>query len=151
MRIEHEALVLREIDPLPVLIHVVDADLIDVDHPGITARAIADEPGWRRRRETDAQIQPLADGGLALDQSDIGMDFAQMTVAHATWSLVGVELLADPAQKPDLVETRSVADLDGEGARTDLGEERATIALFHRIEGILPVGDQPGEHVDAAD
>ena len=44
MRIEHEALVLREMDPLPVLIHVVDADLIDVDHTGITARAVADEP-----------------------------------------------------------------------------------------------------------
>ena len=82
---------------------------------------------------------------------DIGMDLAQMPVAHAAGPLIGVELLTHPAQEPDLVQPRAVADLDGEGARADLGEERAAIALLHRVEEILPVGDQAGEHVDAAD
>src|SRR6478609_3628120 len=79
------------------------------------------------------------------------MDLAQMPVAHASGPLIGVELLTHPAQEPDLVEPRAVAHLDREGARADLGEERAAIALLHGIERVLPVGDQAGEYVDAPD
>ena len=96
------------------------------------------------------QIEPFADRGLAFDQAHVGVDLAQAPVAHAARLLVGVELLADAAAEPDLVEARAVADLDGEGARANLGEERAGIALLNRVEAVLAVGDQPGEHVEAA-
>src|SRR4029079_1354594 len=101
MRVEHEAAILAELDPLPILVGLIDADRIDIDHAGITARAIADEArGWDRC-EADAEIEALADRGLALDQTDIGMDLAQGPVAHAARPLVGVELLADPAPEPN--------------------------------------------------
>ena len=78
------------------------------------------------------------------------MDLAQGPVAHAARPLVRVELLANPAAEPDLVQPRAVADLDGEGARADLGEERAGIAFLDRVEAVLTVGDQPGENVEPA-
>ncbi len=134
---------------LPILVGVVGADRIDIDHARVTAGAIADQPRGRNRREADAEIEAFADRGLALDQTDIGMDLAQGPVAHAARPLVGVELLANPAAEPDLIEPRAVADLDGEGARADLGEERAGIAFLDRVEAVLTVGDQPGEHVEA--
>ena len=71
-------------------------------------------------------------------------------VADAARPLVGVELLADAAQESDLVQPRAVADLDGEGARANLGEERTGIAFLHAVETVLAVGDQAGEHVEAA-
>ena len=78
------------------------------------------------------------------------MDLAQAPVADTAGLLAGVELLADAAAKPDLIQTRAVADLDREGARTNLGEERTRIALLDRIETLLAVGDQAGEDVEAA-
>ena len=63
--------------------------------------------------------------------------------------LLGIVLLADAPQEPDLVQPRAVTHLDGEGARADLGEERAAIPFLDRVETLLPVGDQPGEHVEA--
>ena len=136
MRVEHEAAVGPEMHALPELIGLVDADLIDVDHPGVTAGAIADEARRHRRGQADAQVEPLADGGFTFDQPHIGMDLAQMPVAHASGPLIGVELLAHPAQEPDLVQPRAVAHLDREGARADLGEERPTIALLHGVEEV---------------
>ena len=52
------------------------------------------------------------------------MDLAQRAVADPARLLVGVELLADAAAEPDLIEARAVAHFDGEGARANLGEER---------------------------
>ena len=43
MRVEHEAAILAELHGLPILIGVVSADRIDVDHAGVAPRAIADE------------------------------------------------------------------------------------------------------------
>ena len=70
------------------------------------------------------QVQSVADRRLALDQPDIGMDLTQGPVADPARLLAGIELLADAAAEPDLIEPRAVANLDGEGARANLGEQR---------------------------
>src|SRR5262249_27361643 len=79
-----------------------------------------------------------------------GMDLAQGPIAHPARPLVGIELLADSPAEPDLVEARTVADLDGKGTRANLGEERAGIAFLDGVEAILAVGDQAREHVEAS-
>ena len=150
MRVEHQAAVAVEMNGLPELIDPVSADRVDVDHAGEAPRPIADQAGRRDRREADAQIESVADRGVALDQPDIGMNLAQAPVAHPARLLAGVELLADAAAEPDLVQPRAVTHLDRESARADLGEERAGIAFLDRVEAVLPVGDQPGEHIEAA-
>ncbi len=122
MRVEHQAAVAVEMDGLPILVHPVRADRVDIDHAGKTPRAIADQAGGRNRREADAQIESVADRRVALDQPDIGMNLAQAPVAHSPGLLAGVELLADAAAEPDLIEPRAVPHLDGEGARANLGE-----------------------------
>jgi hypothetical protein len=76
------------------------------------------------------------------------MDFAQTPVAHPPGLLACVELLADAAAESDLVQPRAIAHLDGKGAGTDLGEQRTRIALLHRVEPVLTVGDQPREDVE---
>jgi len=150
MGIEHEAPILAELDRLPILADVVSADRIDVDHARVAARAIADEARRRNGREADAEIEPLADGCLALDEAHIAVDLAQSAIGHAARPLVGIELLADAAAEADLIQPRAVANLDGEGARANLGEERAGIAFLNGVEAILIVGDQPREHVEPA-
>src|SRR4029453_17615422 len=95
VRVEHEAAVAAQMHRLPELIGVMSADRIDIDHAGIAAGAIADEASRRNRREADAQIESLADGGFALDQADIGMNLAQGPIADASPLLAGSELLPD--------------------------------------------------------
>src|SRR3990172_6633429 len=133
---------------LKELIHVVSPDRVDIDDPGKPARAVADETRGENGRKADAQVEPLADCGLALDQAHIGMDLTQSAVTHAPRLLPGVELLADAAPESDLVEARAVANLDREGARANLGEERTRIAFLDGVEPVLMIGDEPREHVE---
>ena len=76
------------------------------------------------------------------------MDFAQSPVADPAGLLAGIELLADAAAEPDLIEPRAVANLDGKGARANLGEQRPRIPFLDAVEPVLAVGDQPREHVE---
>src|SRR6478735_2142521 len=128
MRVEHEAAVGAKMHALPELVDLVGADLVHVDDTCIAAGTIADEAGRHRRGQADAQVQAFANCGIALDQPYVGMNRAKCAVSHATRPLIGVELLTDPPKEADLVQARAVADLDGEGARANFGEERTTVA-----------------------
>ena len=66
------------------------------------------------------------------------MDRPQGPVAHTSRPLVGIDLLADAAAEADLVEAGSIADLDRERARTDLGEERAAGGMHSGIDIAAP-------------
>ena len=84
--------------------------------------------------------EPVVDIGLAVDQRRLGMQALELRVGELRRAVADAQL----------VEPRALAHQHREGARADLGIERAAIARLDAVEGRRAVGDQPGEDVDAA-
>ena len=103
--------------------------------------AIADEPAGAEAGEVDADRDAVADVGI------VGIDqpLARVQFARAR----RVEQRA-AAAKADLRQPRAFAHQHREGARADLGIERAVIAGRDAVEAADLVGDDAGEDVEPA-
>ena len=100
--------------------------------------AKADRTVRTKRREVDGEREAIVDVHLARrDQPFLVVKFADQRVGGK----------ARPLAEADLRQARTLAHQDGEGARRDLGKERAFITLRHLVEFLRIVGDDAGEDV----
>src|SRR6185312_3008829 len=148
VRIEDQAVVGPRLDRLPEIEHRIAGAALDVDDAGMTLGAVADDAAGvaRARRqqiagEIDAEDDALADVGLGV----VDETLACVQVAQ----LVGGELRMTVAEA-DLRQPRAFAHQHREGARRNLGIERAAIAGLDAVEAARLVGDDAGEDVEPA-
>ena len=130
----------RAVDRLPVVGRVVVADAVEVDQAGVRLGAVADEAAV-------ARLEVDREGEAA---GDVRRRRSTSRSAASRRAQRGVVEDGVAAAEADLVEPHARADQHREGARRDLGVERAGVAGLDAVELGAAVGDQPGEEVEPA-
>ena len=116
--------------------------LLDVDQAGVALGAIADEIVRAQARQD--RRRPRCRRATSASASSVSRSLSCSARSAAASSS------AVAAAKADLRQPRALAHQHRKRLRADLGVERAVIAGVDAIEAARAVGDDAGEHVDAA-
>ncbi len=137
IRLQHQRPALR--DRLPVIARIELAGLVHVDQPGVAARPEAHRQGDVSAGQIHRQRKPAVNIGLAGGQQR----FALVELGDQR---VGALRLAEA--EADLRQARAGARQNGKGARADLGEERAFVAIRHLVERAAEFRNDAGEDIN---
>ena len=126
------------LDRVPIVERIEHRALVDVDDPGVALGPPAD------------MVAPASPLRSTLSASPLSMSASPSTsgVSRVQALQLRVGELRRAFAHAQLIEARALAHQDREGARRNLGIERAVIARLDAVEAWRAVGDQAGEDVE---